>query len=98
MFTRKPRLRPAEFLITSAKRLLQHNLPLADFRHAAGFSMITNLAPFPADGLISSAHPLEANRRRQSSASSACLAKAWENGKNLLNDFTLGVCPWLTRC
>src|SRR6188768_4099066 len=25
IFTRKPRLRPAEFLITSAKRLLQHN-------------------------------------------------------------------------
>src|ERR1019366_2227487 len=29
-FTRKPRLQPAEFVITSAKRLLQHNLPLAD--------------------------------------------------------------------
>jgi len=29
MFTRKPRLRPAEFLITSAKRLLQHNRHLA---------------------------------------------------------------------
>ena len=30
IFTRKPRLQPAEFLITSAKRLLQHNLPGAD--------------------------------------------------------------------
>ena len=30
IFTRKPRLQPAEFLITSAKRLLQHNLPKAN--------------------------------------------------------------------
>ena len=30
MFTRKPRLQPAEFLITGAKRLLQHNLPIGD--------------------------------------------------------------------
>jgi hypothetical protein len=30
MFTRKPRLQPAEFLIASAKRLLQHNLPEAN--------------------------------------------------------------------
>jgi hypothetical protein len=29
MFARKPRLRPAQFLITSAKRLLQHNRHLA---------------------------------------------------------------------
>src|SRR6187401_2066014 len=31
IFTRKPRLQPAEFLITSAKRLLQQNLPLSTF-------------------------------------------------------------------
>jgi hypothetical protein len=37
MFTRKPRLRPAEFLITSAKRLLQHNRHFASFRQAAKF-------------------------------------------------------------
>src|SRR4249920_1895236 len=30
IFTRKSRLHPAEFLITSAKRLLQHNLPGPD--------------------------------------------------------------------
>src|SRR5678815_5362816 len=30
IFTRKPRLQPAEFLITSAKRLLQHNRPTTD--------------------------------------------------------------------
>src|SRR6516225_7161616 len=29
IFTRKSRLQPGEFLITSAKRLLQHNLPEA---------------------------------------------------------------------
>src|SRR5712691_6979212 len=32
IFTRKPRLQPAEFLNPSAKRLLQHNLPEADIR------------------------------------------------------------------
>ena len=37
MFTRKPRLQPAEFLITSAKRLLQHNRHIASFRCAAIF-------------------------------------------------------------
>ena len=35
IFTRKPRLQPAEFLITGAKRLLQHNLPTSDIRTAA---------------------------------------------------------------
>jgi transposase len=30
IFTRKSRLQPGEFLITSAKRLLQHNLPGPD--------------------------------------------------------------------
>jgi hypothetical protein len=30
IFTRKSRLQPGEFLITSAKRLLQHNLPITD--------------------------------------------------------------------
>src|SRR5438876_12411371 len=30
IFTRKSRLQPGEFLVTSAKRLLQHNLPGAD--------------------------------------------------------------------
>src|SRR5258708_500943 len=30
IFTRKPRLRPLEFLILGAKRLLQHNRSLAD--------------------------------------------------------------------
>src|SRR6266540_7459113 len=30
IFTRKSRLQPGEFLITSAKRLLQQNLPKAD--------------------------------------------------------------------
>jgi hypothetical protein len=30
MFTRKPRMRPEEFAITGAKRLLQHNWHLAD--------------------------------------------------------------------
>src|ERR671934_174258 len=32
IFTRKSRLQLGEFLITSAKRLLQHNLPQADIR------------------------------------------------------------------
>src|SRR6476660_9589850 len=32
VFTRKSRLRPKEFLIASAKRLLQQNLPLAENR------------------------------------------------------------------
>src|SRR5215510_8420827 len=35
IFTRKSRLQPGEFLITSAKRLLQHNLPIADSCGAA---------------------------------------------------------------
>jgi hypothetical protein len=35
IFTRKSRLQPGEFLITSAKRLLQQNLPLPDSRSAA---------------------------------------------------------------
>jgi hypothetical protein len=35
IFTRKSRLRPGEFLITSAKRLLQQNLPTADSCTAA---------------------------------------------------------------
>src|SRR6187200_1558604 len=39
IFTRKPRLQPAEFLITSAKRLLQHNLPIADSFTAAKRSL-----------------------------------------------------------
>ena len=30
IFTRKPRLRPLEFLIIGAKRLLQHNPPRGD--------------------------------------------------------------------
>jgi hypothetical protein len=30
IFTRKSRLQPGEFLITSAKGLLQHNLPMSD--------------------------------------------------------------------
>src|SRR5262249_40226344 len=30
IFTRKSRLKPGKFLITSAKRLLQQNLPIAD--------------------------------------------------------------------
>jgi hypothetical protein len=30
IFTRKPRLQPAEFLITSAKRVLQHNPPTSE--------------------------------------------------------------------
>src|SRR5437870_5901649 len=32
IFTRKSRLQPGEFLITSAKRLLQQNLPISDMR------------------------------------------------------------------
>src|SRR4029453_19114892 len=35
VFTRKSRLEPAEFLITSAKRLLQHNRPQPDSCSAA---------------------------------------------------------------
>src|SRR6266446_2551402 len=35
IFTRRSLLKPGEFLITSAKRLLQHNLPLADSCSAA---------------------------------------------------------------
>jgi hypothetical protein len=35
IFTRKSRLQPGEFLITSAKRLLQHNLPLTDITGAS---------------------------------------------------------------
>ena len=37
IFTRKARLRPREFLISSAKRLLQQNLPKGDIRIAADF-------------------------------------------------------------
>jgi hypothetical protein len=33
IFTRKSHLQPGEFLITSAKRLLQQNLPQPDFTH-----------------------------------------------------------------
>jgi hypothetical protein len=36
IFTRKPRLRPLEFLILGAKRLLQHNLPVADSGRPGG--------------------------------------------------------------
>jgi len=36
MFTRKPRLQPEEFVINSAKRLLQHNLPIADILYGQG--------------------------------------------------------------
>jgi hypothetical protein len=35
IFTRKSRLKPGEFLITSAKGLLQQNLPFADSCTAA---------------------------------------------------------------
>jgi hypothetical protein len=35
IFTRKSRLRPKEFLIASAKRLLQQNLPIGDICSAA---------------------------------------------------------------
>jgi hypothetical protein len=35
VLTRKSRLQPAEFLITSAKRLLQHNLPETDMHSAS---------------------------------------------------------------
>ena len=35
IFTRKSRLQPGEFLVTSAKRLLQQYLPLPDLRPAA---------------------------------------------------------------
>src|SRR6187399_1322750 len=35
IFTRKPRLQPAEFLIIGAKRLLQHNRHLATIRTLA---------------------------------------------------------------
>jgi len=43
IFTRKPRLQPAEFLITSAKRLLQHNLPGANIEYQAFW--VSNQAP-----------------------------------------------------
>jgi hypothetical protein len=36
IFTRKSRLRPLEFLILGAKRLLQHNPPKADVRSKWG--------------------------------------------------------------
>jgi hypothetical protein len=35
IFTRKSRVQPKEILIASAKRLLQQNLPQADYRSAA---------------------------------------------------------------
>src|SRR5215831_18142333 len=35
IFTRKSRLQPGEFLITSAKRLLQQYLPIGDIPHTA---------------------------------------------------------------
>jgi len=40
IFTRKPRLQPAEFLITGAKRLLQHNLPIATKLHCSKTTLI----------------------------------------------------------
>jgi hypothetical protein len=36
IFTRRSRLKPGEFLITSAKRLLQHNLPETDIAACRG--------------------------------------------------------------
>jgi hypothetical protein len=49
IFTRKTRLRPGEFLITSAKKLLQQNLPGADICGAAKFATysITSSPPLP---------------------------------------------------
>src|SRR6202045_3406770 len=35
IFTRNPRVQPKEILITSAKRLLQQNLPEADISHCS---------------------------------------------------------------
>jgi hypothetical protein len=43
IFTRKSRLQPGEFLITSAKRLLQHNLPKGDICSAAKTVAIRSL-------------------------------------------------------
>jgi hypothetical protein len=43
IFTRKSRLQPGEFLITSAKRLLQHNLPRSDISGAANCSLFDYL-------------------------------------------------------
>ena len=40
IFTRKSRLKPGEFLITSAKRLLQQYLPIATLRTAENYSFI----------------------------------------------------------
>ena len=57
IFTRKSRLQPGEFLITSAKRLLQQYLPKADSRAAKkNFTLrpdATRPAPFFGDGKMS---------------------------------------------
>ena len=43
IFTRKSRLQPGEFLITSAKRLLQQYLPKGDIRIAANSPLLDHL-------------------------------------------------------
>jgi hypothetical protein len=57
IFTRRSRLKPGEFSITSAKRLLQHNLPLADICSAANCATIRSARrrgrEFPRKGLAS---------------------------------------------
>src|SRR5215208_5398214 len=43
MFTRKPRLQPGKFLISSAKRLLQHNRPIADVSRCSKNPLLDHL-------------------------------------------------------
>jgi hypothetical protein len=50
--TRKPHLRPLEFLITSAKRLLQHNLPIATMCAAANAKVIGRESSFAEEQIL----------------------------------------------
>ena len=55
IFTRKPRLQPAEFLITTAKRLLQHNRHLADKRSPPSLSVLGGIADMAKAAAMSEA-------------------------------------------
>jgi len=55
IFTRKPRLQPAEFLIISAKRVLQHNRPRPVVRRGAAMRQLSEANPtfdVQADNII----------------------------------------------
>jgi hypothetical protein len=52
IFTRNARLQPAEFLIIGAKRLLQHNLPIATMCAAANAKVIGRESSFAEEQIL----------------------------------------------